>query len=183
MKNKKITLYNVMFPLWLLPFIGVFLGSLNGVLLTLIVVVSNFIVDTLVYYIAALTHSRENINENYKKCILKIWLFGFLADIIGVIPMFAVNFLAEIQMETTAKQWLLKNFINAVAFNPFESIISFVWVVLCVLISMYFIYLFNYKISFKKLEIEQEKKKKMALILAIATAPYMFLVPSTFLYS
>ena len=44
------------------------------------------------------------------------------------------------------------------------------------------IYLFNLKVSFRKLDWPLKEKRKAALVLAVLTAPYLFLFPSILLY-
>ena len=178
MPKKEIKLYNVIFPIWMIVYLSSLLGSKEGFIILFIVLISNFIIDSLVYLISLKKLNIENKKEKYKKSILKIWLFGFLADIIGVIPMFIVNFITNIPMQTDTRRWITDNFVNAVTYNPFQNILSLLWVILCVGISMFCIYKFNYKISMKNIEIEDEKKKKISLIMAIVTAPYLFLIPT-----
>lgn len=178
MHKKDVKLYNLIFPLWMIVYLSSLLGNKEGFIVLFIVLIANFIIDSLVYLISLKKLNIENIKEKYKKGILKIWLFGFLSDILGVIPMFAVNFLTEIPMSSEFRRWFIDNFVNAVTYNPFKSIFAFLWVLMCIGISMFCIYKFNYKISMKKIDIEKDKKKKIAMIIAIITAPYLFLIPT-----
>ncbi len=66
-----------------------------------------------------------------------------------------------------------------VSYNAFESIWSIIWVTICVIISSFCIYIFNYKISFRKLEMEEGNKKKLAIALAVFTAPFLFYIPTS----
>lgn len=182
MNKKEIKLYNVLFPVWMITYLSALLGSKEGFLILFIVLISNFIIDSLGYIIALKKYKIENKKEKYKKSILKIWGFGFLSDIIGVIPMFAINFITNIPMESDISRWITVNFINPVTYNPFQNILSFIWVILCIGLSMFCIYKFNYKISFKNLEIQEETKKKIALIIAFVTAPYLFLLPTAWFW-
>jgi len=43
-----------------------------------------------------------------------------------------------------------------------------------------FIYIFNKKYSFKKIDITEREKKILSLTMAIVTAPYLFLLPTNF---
>jgi hypothetical protein len=75
-------------------------------------------------------------------------------------------------------KWWYNNLTNAVSYNPFQSIVAVLWVTLAVIVTVFFIYLFNYKITFRKLEMEVQKKKKLAMSIAVFTAPYLFYLPT-----
>lgn len=100
MRNKSsIEFYNMIFPIWL-----IWLFPLTWI----IILPGNFIIDSLVLLI---TLKLLNINEKkniYKKTILKVWGYGFLADLIGtiimIIPGTIENFLSG-----ATKEWWYKN--------------------------------------------------------------------------
>ncbi len=52
-----------------------------------------------------------------------------------------------------------------------------------VLIAGFFIYFFDSRYAFKKLEIPVKTKKRMALILAIVSAPWLMMLPLDLWYS
>ncbi len=81
---KKTKLYNVIFPVWLMVLIPPII---------LIVIPANFIVDSLVLLLGFKILSITDKLRNYKKCILKAWIFGFLVDIVGSLLLFATQFL------------------------------------------------------------------------------------------
>ncbi|MDO4714625.1 MAG: hypothetical protein Q4B28_08600 [bacterium] len=72
--KKDIKLYNVIFPIWMLFFLPP---------VWLVVLSANFVIDSLVFRLAAKVSKLQGIASLYTKSILKIWGFGFLADIIG----------------------------------------------------------------------------------------------------
>ena len=77
--KKDVTLYNVLFPFWmLLLFPQVWLVILPG----------NFIIDSLVLIIGMAALKIADKKQWYKKHILKIFLFGMLSDIIAAGYMF-----------------------------------------------------------------------------------------------
>ena len=158
MKEEKF--YNVIFPIWLLVLYPPIL---------LFVIPANFIVDYLVLRIGAKHLQIENYKEIAKKAIIKTWLFGFLADIIGGIIMFIFNGFGEFGFI---------KFANAVMYNPFSRVDALLAVILCVLITAVLIYFFNLRFSFNNLDMETAKAKRLALYLAIFTAPYLFLLPT-----
>ena len=73
--KRDIKLYNVMFPLWMF--------FLLPTVVWLIILPVNFAVDTLVVLLVLGRLGFENRRELWKKSIVRVWLFGFLADFIG----------------------------------------------------------------------------------------------------
>lgn len=123
-----------------------------------IVIPGNFLFDSLVLFLAAKKLTPENPKQLYKRHILPVFLFGFLSDILASIPMWGGVYL-EIG--------------GPLADSPVLTVPG-------VLLAAGLIYLFNYGISFRKLE--KPLRKKLSLILAVATAPYTFLIPSAWIY-
>ena len=164
--KKQVRLYNVLFPVWFLLLIPT---------AWLIVVPANFVIDSAVLLIALKLLGHE-LKTGYKKAILKVWLFGFLSDIIGSILLLGATFLHP-------NEWWEKTISSAISFNPFSNFWAFGITLLCVAAAGLCIYLFNYKISFNKLDLTKGQRKKAALAFAVLTAPYLFFLPSSLLYS
>ena len=78
MKNNNYKLHNVFFPIWLLLLFPP---------AWLIVLPINLLIDSLVIYFTLKYLKVEEKINILKKAILKTWIFGFVADIIGVIVM------------------------------------------------------------------------------------------------
>ena len=173
MKNLK--LYNVFFPVWLLiliPFTWV------------IAIPVNFIVDSLVIFISLKFLKIEEAFQKYKKVIFKVFIFGFLSDFIGSVFLILVTYLGTIGGESSAFiKWFEKNIVIYIMSNPIANIYAFTIVALAVLLGGICIYFFNLKISFKNLDIDEKDKRKMSLIMAIFTAPYLFFLPVSLIYS
>ena len=72
--KRKNRLYNVLFPAWFLMLIPT---------VWLIVLPGNFLIDSLVLVAAMFALKTGEKKQFYKKHILKIFLFGLLADAIG----------------------------------------------------------------------------------------------------
>ncbi len=72
--KKDVTLYNVLFPLWMLLLFPV---------TWLIVLPGNFIIDSIVLIISMCIIKLPEKKDFYKKNILKVYGFGLLADAIG----------------------------------------------------------------------------------------------------
>ncbi len=155
--KKSIRLYNMILPIWLLwvfpPFI-------------FICIILNTLIDFLVTFIAMKKLKIEDRKNKIKKSIVKIVFFGFLADFIGVIILLILTYFID------------HNSIEFMVMNPFKDILSLILFVLVIAIVGFFIYLFNYKINFKKIDISDYEKKIISISLAIFTAPYTFLIPT-----
>lgn len=151
MKNK---LYNVIFPIWLLIFFPPII---------FIVIPGNFIIDFIMLLIILKILKFTDIKKIFKKNYLKVVGFGFLADIIGAFLLFLSVFISPI---------------DNISWNPYQNILSSIYLIIVFLISTYLIYLFNYKFNFK-----DDQRKKISFLLAILTAPYLFLVPTSIFYN
>ena len=172
MKKKSIKLYNVIFPIWLLWLIP---------MTWVIVLPANFLIDLLVGVLTMKYLKVKEIKLNAKSVILKVWIFGFIADFIGTSAMFMANVI-DFNYQTSLGKWWYNNITNAVSYNPFESLYAILWVTGCVIITSFFIYLFNYQFCLKKSTLDSEQKKKVALSLAIFTAPYLFYLPTAWFF-
>lgn len=161
MNNKEIKLYNVIFPvymLWLMP--PVFF----------VVAILNFIIDSIVVLITKKVLKIENIFANYKKIILKVWGFGFLADFIGAFFLFVMSSLfSDLDIPIRYN----------IDYNPFGNIYALLITLFGILVAGILIFIFNKKICFKKIDITEKQKFILSLVMAIVTAPYMFLLPVT----
>lgn len=172
MKKNSIKLYNLVFPIWLLWLLPI---------TWIVVLPANFLIDLLVVVGTMKYLKIQDIKVNAKAIIFRVWIFGFIADFIGTAAMFIAN-IFDFNYETKLGKWWYNNISNAVSYNPFESIYSVLWVTVCVIITAFFIYLFNYKFCLKKSNLDSEQKKKLALSLAIFTAPYLFYIPTAWFF-
>ena len=124
----------------------------------LIVLPGNFIIDSAVLLISLAILKIPEKKQWYKKHILKIYAFGMLSDIIGSAFLLLMMIGFEVgQMGDELYLTLPALFISAAL-----------------------IFVFNYFITFKKTD--KKLRLKLALIFTIITAPYTFLVPSSWLY-
>jgi len=167
---KQIKLYNVIFPIWFLLFFPPVI---------FITLVGNFIIDSLVimacFFIFKLTNIRNNLKTFYKKSILRVWIFGFLADIMGAAILFLLGILGD--------RWGLPNdLITGINHGPFSHPVAVIIIIFAMLVSMVFIFLFNYKITFKNQIEEKILRLKVAITIAIVTIPWTFLLPTKWFY-
>lgn len=147
--KKDVKLYNVFFPLWMF--------WLLSPIVFLICIASNFLIDSAVVLICAAVLKIANKKEFYKKRVLKVYLLGFSADLVGFSLMMIFMYVGISPM---GDEWYLT--------------------IPTLIITAFLLYFFNYKISFK--DLEKSQRIKFSLTVAIATAPYTFLVPSSWLY-
>lgn len=166
MKKNETKLYNMLFPVWLFFVLPI---------AWIVVLPGNFIIDLLVIVIAMKIINIQDIKHNAKKIIIRTWLCGFVADIIGALFMVGVS-------NIEAGEGWYNNVVYPIQNNPFLTIAGFLFTTLAALISAIIIYVLNYKFCFNKSNLNKSQKKKLALSLAIFTAPYLFYVPSQVLF-
>ena len=121
MSNKKAKLYNVIFPIWMLWIFP---------LTWLVILPANFVIDLLAVAITMKVLKIEHIWATAKPVILKVWLFGFLSDLIGTAAMLMAAFLDEDILGPTAGKWWYQNISYSVNYNPFQSIYGFFYRIL-----------------------------------------------------
>lgn len=124
----------------------------------LIVLPGNFVIDSLVLVLSMVALKVVNKKEFYKRHILKIYGFGLLSDILGAAYMFLLVWAFEV---------------GIMGDEPYLTVPA-------LMISAVLIFVFNYFITFRN--VDQKTKVTLSLVFAIVTAPYTFLVPSSWLY-
>ena len=165
-QKQSITLYNILFPIWLLVWIPSPLW--------LLLIPLNFVVDYVVLY-KSLPGSvpRKAFCNTYA---WKICAAGFAADFIGSLFLFAA-----FMITSSHKLDSLRPISHGLGLNPFESFAAFLIVVCSILLAAYCIYRFD-SYLLKRAGLSEGQGRKSALWLAVATAPYLFLLPSEILY-
>lgn len=151
-------MYSLVFPIWVL--------LITNPIVLCMTIPANFLVDTLVLIIACTIFKISNVIKVYKKSILKILVYGIVADFVG-----ASTLLFAYKLNPDGV-------FNNVVSNPFYSWITVVYISICILICALLSYFFNYKLIFKDLKVSDKKRKRFALFIAIFTAPYLFFYPS-----
>ena len=124
----------------------------------LIVLPGNFIIDSVVLLITLLILKIENKKLFYKQHILQVYVFGMLSDIVGS----AYMLLMMIGFE-----------VGNMGDEPYLTVPALV-------IAAGLIFVLNYFVTFRKLA--GNVRLTLALTFAVITAPYTFLVPSSWLY-
>ncbi len=149
MKPKDVRLYNVLFPFWMLMLFPT---------VWLIVLPGNFLIDSLVLFIALRWLGIDEKKLWYKRHILKIFTFGMLSDLVGAAYMLLM--MTRFDVGNMGDELYLT--------------------LPAILLAATLVFLSNYYITFRK--VEKPLRLKLALTFAIVTAPYTFLVPSSWLY-
>ena len=123
-----------------------------------IVLPGNFIIDSIVLIISMLALKMTEKKQFYKRHIFQIWGFGMLSDIIGAAYMFLLMWAFEV---------------GSMGDELYLTIPALI-------ISAVLIFVLNYFVTFRKSD--KALRLKLALTFAIITAPYTFLIPSSWLY-
>ncbi|WP_027397783.1 hypothetical protein [Anaerovibrio lipolyticus] len=147
-------LYNVLFPMWLFYLLP------TGV--WLIILPANFLIDSLVLYFGGRYLHIKDLVKLWKRCIFRIWVIGFISDILGALLILAVALLVD----KICPEW------NTFYF-PGATLIA----VPGVLLSAVSIFFFNRRFAFVNTDLDDRIINKLCWILAIFTAPYAMLIP------
>ena len=165
-RGRPTRLYNVLFPIW-------FLMYLYPSWLPLAVLAFNFAFDSLVLVLAARWQKLTGIRRLWRQTILKVWLLGFAADILGALLNLAVYFgvtalagLGGVWAEALYDFWHPLNFPGASVFAiPGAALAG--WL----------IYRLNRRFAFRRTGLPAQTADRLCLVLAIATTPYTMLIP------
>jgi len=166
---KDIKLYNLIFPLWFVLFLPPVI---------FITLVGNFVIDSLVviacFFIFKLADIQKSLTEFYKGSILKVWILGFLADIIGASILFILGMIDPLELPN--------DMIRGINYDPFSSPAAVAVITIAMLVSAVFIFMFNYKITFSKQINDKKLRAKVAIAIALITMPWTFLLPTKWFY-
>lgn len=124
----------------------------------LVVLPGNFLIDSLVLLLSLRALKITERKAWYKRHILPVFGFGLLADVIGAAWMMLMMFVFEV---------------GHMGDEPYLTLPALA-------ISAGLIFVFDYFVTFRK--VDRPTRLKLALTFAVATAPYTFLVPSSWLY-
>ena len=178
--KRSATLYNIIMPVWLL------LGFIPY--LWPVVLLGNYAIDSLVLYLGMKWIGLAEKKPFYKAHIGKVWGCGFLGDLPGVLLMLLPTFAQEWlwQPGAQASQNALWHFfhdqLSALLWNPFANAFSALWALLAVGVSGVSIYWLNRKLGYRHTPLEPGQAKRLSLLMAALTAPWLFLLPASWLY-
>ena len=123
-----------------------------------IILPGNFMIDSIVLIISMFALKMTEKKRFYKRHIFQIWGFGMLSDMIGAAYMFLLLWAFEV---------------GSMGDELYLTIPALI-------ISAILIFVLNYFVTFRKTD--KALRLKLALTFAIVTAPYTFLIPSSWLY-
>ena len=173
--QRSIRLYNMILP----PFLLFALPITWPVTL-----IGNFIIDSIVLIIVLLAIFKKVSGKLYIRTIWKVWLLGFAADLIGIIPLVILMFVLDpIWFSEAAQSQGVLYAISSgmyMAINHsdcFYNIWGFLYIFLGILVAAAAIFLFDYFISFRKCGFTKRQKLLASLAFAVFTAPYTLLLP------
>ncbi|NPV91885.1 MAG: hypothetical protein HPY50_14055 [Firmicutes bacterium] len=149
---KEVKLNNVIFPLWFGLFVSPYV---------LIPIVCNLVLDGLIIYLGLYLNKAKLRAERLRVVVVKAWIFGFLADIVGVILLLLMD--AYLPFFNSYMAWE----------NPF----SLLYYILVIIFVGWMIYRFNYRLLAKE-EVDEKAARRTALAMGIITAPWLFLLPT-----
>lgn len=145
----------------------------------LLLVLTQLIIASIVMFAALKFIGCEDISTVWRKCIIWITLYGFLAYLLTAILFLAIHF---VNQDTSFGIWLVNNIIEPLNFNPFSNFICILFVILVLAVIDLIIYGCLVKFGLRKAPIEKTQKRKLALCLVLFAGPYIALFPSYMLY-
>lgn len=166
--KKEIKLNNLIFPIWILWLFPPII---------IVAIIGNYIIDSLVilftFFIFKVSSvTGESTKSLYKRSILKVWIFGFLADILGTSLLFIIMMILGEN----------EDLVQCISYNPLSNLGSFIIVFSTILVAAVFIYIFNYNYIFNKVIIDRKSRVKVALTIAILTMPWTYLIPTEWFF-
>ncbi len=171
MNKKGITLYNIIFPIWLLLWFPSWLW--------LIIIPLNYLVDRAVFTILAKKAKPELNTQFFRQNTWKLFLRGFGADFIGTLFLL-IPTLFDIIFDFSNKSFL--DFNQALSYAPFSNPLALIYTIIAIAFAGFLIYKFDKKALLKMGVFGEAEAKKIALLLAIITAPYLYLLPGSLFY-
>ena len=162
--KQELRLYNVIFPVWMMFLVPqVWLIALPG----------NLVIDVVVLAVTLKVLGHGSKLAVVKELWWKFWLFGFLADFVGVAALLPCLFL----MSVPGIGGVMEDMFSPLMHNPFLSLPSFLWMAAAVALAGYCIYRFDMRAMRDCDALTDGEKKKIALAMAVCTAPWLFFVP------
>ncbi len=173
-------LYNILFPPYMLVTI---IPVISTIFMGL-----NFIIDSIVLLVLSKFIHKKIDFTFYKKSIWKIWIFGYIGDIIGALFLFigaSFGYPYIISRDdTNSLEYMIMEGLNNITNHPGElNIYSYIYIVMAIAVSSIAIFLFDYFIAFRKSGLTKKQRLLSSLAFAVITAPYTFLLPGNLFYN
>ena len=172
MSSKKgVTLYNLIFPVWILLWFPSWLW--------LIIIPANYIIDRLIFTILGKHYKPELTNDFYRNNTWKLFLRGFGADFIGMLFLLVPTIILDTVFDSVSA---VQNFTHDLQYNLYNNPLAVIYTLLAVALAGLLIFLFDRRALRKMGVFTEEQAKKIALFMAIFTAPYLYLLPPSLFY-
>ena len=172
--KKGVKLYSIYFPFYafiLLNFWG-FIPMLP----------INFAVTALLLFIVLRASKVENWKQMLKQSVWRVFGFGLLADLVGVLfrylPLLTEKICRLVGLNDVA-DYLCKYWSDVVLYNIYMSDIvrSLGWTIASIIVAGICVFIFNYYLALPKVVEDKKLRKRIALVMALVTAPYSFMNP------
>ena len=171
--RREIKLYNVMFPIWLLFVIPQ---------TWLVILPGNLLIDCAVLFLTLAVLKRRDKRRLMAPLWWRFWWQGFAADAIGTGWMFLGEMLFEHLMLGLGSRPGQPGYYVSL-FDPLDSPLSAAWALAGVAIAAVCIcYLDLWALRGHAAALTERERKRVALSMAVFTAPWTFLLPSSWLY-
>ena len=174
--KKDYKLYNMIFP----PFLV--LGFSIPYLLTSII--GNFFIDSTVLLIIILIIFKKLDFRLYLQKIFLVYIFGFAADVLGLVYLFITSSICKdlciygaVQQGTFARN-LLEGMASVMDYSVNADMYTYIAVISGIVLAAAVIFLLNFFVVFRKKDMTRKQRIFSALMLAVLTAPYTFLLSS-----
>lgn len=167
--NKTIRLYNIILPIWLLVWFPSWLW--------LGLIPANYLIDSLVTCLSMKRLGIEDCRQKTLKHSWKVCLIGFFSDFVGAAFLLGVLYLTDIILPNEIGESIS----YGLSWKP--NLYSVIVILISIAISGVLIYVLNRWMLKKDPELNKEQIRRIALNLAVFTAPYLFLIPSSLIYS
>lgn len=159
MKRKNLTLYNVIFPLWIVMFLPPFI---------LVVLFGNLLLDAAVILLGLRAAGWKIERPALVSYILKAWGLGFLADVAGAMLLLALT------ATNLAERWVEGYYLLSIWNSPaavlfYLSVIAFSGAII----------FWGNKYFCAEAGVPEDVARKVATLMGIITAPWAFLIPTT----
>lgn len=174
-------LYNILFPPYMLVTI---IPVISTIFMAL-----NFIIDSLVLLIV-LKFIYKKVNFTfYKKSILKIWIFGYIGDIVGALFLFIGSgfgypYVISHKNDNSSLGYMIMSGLNNINNHIDQlNVYSYIYIAISILLASLVIFLLDYFFAFKKIDLTKKQRFLSSLAFAVITAPYTFLLPGNLFYN
>lgn len=172
MNSKKgVTLYNLIFPVWILLWFPSWLW--------LIIIPANYIIDRLIFTILGKHYKPELTKDFYRNNTWKLFLRGFGADFIGMLFLLVPTIILGNIFDSGS---VVGKFTHELQYNPYNNPVAVIYTLIAVALAGLMIYLFDRRALRKMGVFTEEQVKKITLYMAIFTAPYLYLLPPSLFY-